>query len=262
MFYKGFFAFIKNAKLLIEQWYYVLCIIIVVLLMTKENLKNKAIQLRKSGKSYSEILTDIPVAKSTLSLWLRSVNLSKKQKQTLTLKKLQACWRGGEVKKRKRIERSNEIIKQAKNDVGEVSDRDLWLAGIMLYWAEGSKEKEYSPGTGLIFGNSDVSMVRFYLQWLKKCLLISENRLVFEIYIHETHKDKIENVRQFWSEKTGLPLYLFKRVYFKKNKVNGNRKNKGIDYNGLLRITVRESSSLNRRVAGWIEGIKQQCGIV
>jgi len=44
----------------------------------------KAIELRKKGLSYSEILKCVPVAKSTLSLWLRSVGLSKKQRQRLT----------------------------------------------------------------------------------------------------------------------------------------------------------------------------------
>jgi len=42
--------------------------------------KEKAIKLRKRGFSYSEILREIPVAKSTLSLWLRSVGLAKKQR--------------------------------------------------------------------------------------------------------------------------------------------------------------------------------------
>ena len=230
--------------------------------MTKENLKNKAIKLRKDGKSYSEILKHIPVAKSTLSLWLRSVNLSKRQKQSLTLKKLQAAWRGGEAKKRDRIERSKKIIEQAKMEIDKITKRDLLLLGTMLYWAEGCKEKEYNPGTGTIFCNSDFLMIKLYLKWLKDCLFISEDRLVFEIYIHETHKDNIENVRHFWSEKTGFPVALFKKVCFKKNKINGNRKNKGLKYNGLLRITVRKSSILNRRIAGWVEGVCKQCGIV
>lgn len=51
-------------------------------------IKEKAINLRKRGFSYSEILEQIPVAKSTLSSWLHSIGLSKKQKQRLTEKKL------------------------------------------------------------------------------------------------------------------------------------------------------------------------------
>ena len=52
-------------------------------MLAKIEEKQKAIALRKRGYSYSEILAEVPVAKSTLSLWLRSVGLAKKQKQLL-----------------------------------------------------------------------------------------------------------------------------------------------------------------------------------
>ena len=230
--------------------------------MTKKNFKNTAIQLRKAGNSYSEILKNISVSKSTLSLWLRSVDLSKKQKQRITLKKLQAAWRGGEVKKRNRIEKSEKIIKQAKMEVKKITNKDLCLLGTMLYWAEGSKEKKYNPGTGVIFGNSDPLMIKIYLKWLKDCLLITEDRLTFEIYIHETYNCDIENLRNFWSKQTGFPINLFKRVYFKKNKISKNSKKRKVPYYGLLRVIVKRSSSLNRKIAGWIEGVCYQCGIV
>jgi transposase len=57
----------------------------------RKSLKRIAIQLRREGYSYSEILKKVPVAKSTLSLWLRSVNLTNSQKQKLTLKKLKSA---------------------------------------------------------------------------------------------------------------------------------------------------------------------------
>lgn len=52
----------------------------------KSKLKEKAVALRKEGKVYSEILKEVPVAKSTLSLWLRDVGLAKAQKQRITQK--------------------------------------------------------------------------------------------------------------------------------------------------------------------------------
>ena len=45
----------------------------------KVRSKEKAIKLRRRGYSYREIMREIPVAKSTLSEWLRSVGLSKHQ---------------------------------------------------------------------------------------------------------------------------------------------------------------------------------------
>jgi transposase len=65
--------------------------------------KEIAIELRRQGYSYSEILKRVPVAKSTLSLWLRSVGLAKQQKQRLTEKRLAALKRGWEACRKKRI---------------------------------------------------------------------------------------------------------------------------------------------------------------
>ncbi len=230
--------------------------------MTKENLKNKAIQLRKSGKSYSEILKNIPVAKSTLSLWLRSVNLTKRQEQKLTLKKLQACWRGGEVKKINRIQKSKEIIDQAAMEIGEMTGRDLWLAGIMLYWAEGSKQKETNVSVGVKFSNSDPKMLFFFIMWLKKFLKVSDNEIVFEIFIHESYKEKENDFISYWSKILNYPVSKFDRVYYKKHNIKTKRKNIGENYHGQLAIIVKKSTLLNRKIIGWIEGVSKQCGIV
>src|SRR3989338_516629 len=51
------------------------------------NLKEKAIRLRKKGLSYKEILQKIPVCKSTISLWVRDVVLTKEQHKRLWEKK-------------------------------------------------------------------------------------------------------------------------------------------------------------------------------
>lgn len=225
--------------------------------MTKENLKNKAIKLRKDGKSYSEILKYIPVAKSTLSLWLRSVNLSKRQKQNLTLKKLQAAWRGGEAKKRNRIERSKIIIDQAKMEIGKITDRDAWIAGLMLYWAEGSKQKETNISVPVKFSNSDPIMLSFFIMWLKKYLKVSDNELVFEMFIHENHKDKKNDFIHYWSKTLDYPVSKFDRIYYKKHILKTKRKNIEDNYHGQLAILVKRSTDLNRKIIGWIEGFNK-----
>ena len=225
--------------------------------MTKENFKNKAIKLRKDGKSYSEILKYIPVAKSTLSLWLRSVDLSKRQKQNLTLKKLQAAWRGGEAKKRNRIERSKIIIDQAKMEIGKITDRDDWIAGLMLYWAEGSKQKETNISVPVKFSNSDPVMLIFFIMWLKKYLKVSDNELVFEMFIHENHKEKKDDFINYWSKILGYPVSKFDRIYYKKHILKTKRKNVGDNYHGQLAVMVKRSTNLNRKIIGWIEGFNK-----
>ena len=53
-----------------------------ILPMIKKTVeKEYAIRLRKEGKTYSDILRIVQVAKSTLGLWLKEANLSKAENQ-------------------------------------------------------------------------------------------------------------------------------------------------------------------------------------
>lgn len=228
----------------------------------KAEFKNEAIFWRRKGLSYSEILKRVPVAKSTLSLWLRSIGLARRQKQRLTKRRLAAARRGGQAKKQQRLISREKIKQEAALDITEITGKDLWLIGIILYWAEGSKEKEHKPGSGVLFSNSDPLMIKMFLCWLKKCLLLEQERIILEIYLHENHKNDIEFIKKYWSDITGFPVGRFDRIYFKRHKPVTNRKNIGNNYRGLIRIRVTKSSELNRRIAGWIEGICKQCGVV
>lgn len=218
--------------------------------------REKAICLRKEGKTYSEILNAIPVAKSTLALWLKEVKLSKPQKQKFTNAKRLAALRGGQAKKKQRIEKQSKIILEAKSEIKNLSERELFLIGVALYWAEGSKEKEYQPGSGFQFSNMDPKMIQFFLFWLQKVCKIDRNMIIFNIFLHESHKARMAEVKKFWSKITGFPLDNFSTVYWKRNKLKKtNRKNTEEKYYGVLKIKVKKSSDLVRKVAGWSEGI-------
>ena len=105
--------------------------------------KEKAIALRRQGKTYSEILAEVPVCKSTISLWLHSVNLAKHQKQRITQKRTDARLRAIATKRQQRIDRTTAIVDKAKIEIGAVTQRELWLLGTALYWAEGAKQNEW-----------------------------------------------------------------------------------------------------------------------
>ncbi|TSC83294.1 MAG: hypothetical protein G01um101419_48 [Parcubacteria group bacterium Gr01-1014_19] len=215
--------------------------------------------MRREGFSYSEILKKIPVAKSTLSLWLRSVTLTTRQQQKLTNKKLIAIQKGGQARHNQRLALMSRIEQETKQDVKSLDNKHLWLAGVMLYWAEGSKEKKHNIGQPLCFNNSDPRMIKFFVKWLIEIIEVDPNDIKFSIYIHKDADAK--KALSFWSktlscDKSTIP------VYFKKPKHKTNRRNTGEGYNGLLRVGVRKSSTLNRRVAAWISHICNYCGIV
>ena len=79
--------------------------------------------------------------------------------------------------------------------------------------------------------------------------------IVFNIFLHDTHKGRVREVKKYWSNVTHFPFKSFSSVYWKKNDIKTNRKNTGQKYYGVLKIKVKKSSSLVRKVAGWSEGI-------
>ena len=230
--------------------------------MKKPLEKQRAIDLRKQGLSYSEILQSIDVSKSTLSLWLRSVGLAKRHRQRLTEKKLASIKRGLEKWHKIRVDFTANLKEKAKSEIRSISERELWLIGIALYWAEGSKERIASVGHPTIFSNSDPLMIKIFLKWLREIVKITEEEIVYEIYIHENSKNNLVNVRNFWAKVANIGLEKLNKIYFKKNKLSNNRKRSFDNYFGLMRVRVRRSSTLNRTIAGWVEGIVENCGVV
>lgn len=223
--------------------------------MVHKPFKVKAIELRKQGFSYREILKQVPVAKSTLALWLQSVHLSIPQKQALTQKKLNAARRGAETKRRQRLSSTENLITKARQQIGKLSAREKLLVGAALYWAEGAKQRPSSISAGVNFNNSDPLMLRFFKDWLLESVGINQSDLKFEIYLHDSQKHRLPEVKKYWAQTLGEPLENLATVYFKKNVIKRNRKNTENGYYGLVRVRVRSSSTLNRTIAGWVEGI-------
>ena len=81
------------------------------------DLKYKAIKLRKKGLSYKEIQKQVPVAKSTLSYWLKTVLLKKEYRDRLYTKKVHALSLGSQSQKERRARDIDKIVFNAKKAI-------------------------------------------------------------------------------------------------------------------------------------------------
>lgn len=224
--------------------------------MSKLPQKNLAIQLRKKGLSYSEILKDIPVAKATLSVWFKEVGLSAPQKQRLTHKRIAAALRGSLSRKRYRIELTEQIKNEAIKEVGKLNKKFFWLIGAALYWAEGAKQKEHNVAARTVFSNSDPLMIKFFYQWLIDICGIKRDKMYLEIYLHSGCD--VTSIKAFWSRFLKINVENLNKIRYKPNKFKNYRKNTGEDYHGVVRIVVRRSTNLNRKIMGWVDGVYKQ----
>lgn len=224
--------------------------------MIKQQEKKEAIKLRKQGLSYNEILREVAVSKSTLSVWLKDIGLAKAHTQRLTEKRRMAQQKAQQACRSIRINREANIIQSAEEEIGNLSQREFWLIGSVLYWAEGSKQKPNLVSQKVSFNNSDPKMILLFDKWLKKFCERDAESITYSIYIHTT--GDVDKARKFWSELLKTPI---EKVYFKKGSATTNRKNTGDSYYGLLRIEARRSTDLNRKIKGWNLGITKALGI-
>ena len=224
----------------------------------KRSERVKALALRQRGVTYRSIMEHLAISKSTLWKWLKAEGLVETHPQRLTELKRLAQQKGAALVKARRLERTKRILESAKADIGTLSQRDLWLVGAALYWAEGSKQKATNVSGGVVFSNSDSLAIRLFVDWLNRICHVSSEQLIFDIYLHETAD--AESARAFWVSQLGLSATTAINLYWKRHSLRTSRHNTGDSYHGLMRVKVRRSTALNRTIAGWVQGIGDGLG--
>jgi len=207
--------------------------------------KIKAFDLRKKGKSYSEIRNIVRVSKSTLSNWLKDIELSKQHKSRLS--RLQATgYIGAKKNQSNALLHHKKIRESAEKEAFKLAENSFFVAGLMLYWAEGSKN-----AGSVQFSNSDPEMIRIMMRWFRQFCAVSEYKFKIGLFIHSLHNS--ENCLGFWRRITSVPLAQFYKPYIKPS-IFSNRKNKL--YEGTCRIIIHNRDLLSK-IIGWKNGVKK-----
>ena len=215
----------------------------------KLELKLKARNLRKRGLSIKKIQRKLKVSRSSVSLWVRDVKLTKKQLEKLYLNKKTGNLKGSIIaamnKIKKREEITQRLMREGTKEIGKLSKRDKFIAGIAMYFAEGSK----TDGS-INFSNSDPLAIKFMVNWFREVCDVPEEKFRCSLYIHDNLDEK--KAKKYWSKLTEIPLSQFRKSYIVKNNPHRLRKVKHIY--GVLRITT-SNINLHRKIMGWINGI-------
>ncbi|MFJ8852157.1 hypothetical protein [Streptomyces sp. NPDC102437] len=216
----------------------------------KDDLREKARELRGQGMTYDQIQVELGCSKSSISLWVRDLP---KPEPRYTDVERHALMNAGLSRLRATQNEDRLRVKaHAQEAVGQLSDRELFLAGVTLYWAEGSKDKTYSRRESLQFINSDPNVIALYLRWLD-LLEVPRERMRFRVSIHES--GDVAEAEQFWADLAGVPASTLQRATLKKHNPKTTRRNTTETYRGCLIIYATKSADLYRRVEGTWYGI-------
>jgi hypothetical protein len=155
--------------------------------------------LRAEGRTLGEIADELGVAKSSVSLWVRDVEFEPRPRQRARRRQPNALQR----RKTEEIER---LMREGRERIGELSERDLLIAGTALYAGDGSK-----TDGDVRFANNDPDLVRLFCSWLRHFFDIDESRLRVQLYLHR-HLD-LDSAVDHWSAVTGIPRSQFIKPY-------------------------------------------------
>lgn len=221
-------------------------------MQAKVQYRNKAENLRRKGLSYRQIRKIVPVSKSSLSNWLRSIELTTAQKIILDELNTEGQKKAAQARHQQRLD-GTEILKQeVDKELPHLLKNSFFTAGLALYWAEGCKQKPWNVSAQVRFSNSDPRTILLMMNWLKTFADINKEDITYWLHIHTSaNADKARNE---WSKFLDVPVEKFKTTYKKHVVV---RRHKHNDYKGLIQFRVAKSALLNRRIGLWTKGLAQ-----
>ena len=214
----------------------------------KADLQRQARILRKEGYSYSEIAKKLNVTKSSVSLWCRDVVISQEAKERLFQLSLAGRKKGRETWADMRRAQKKEFLDllaiETKRDIGKLTKRDRFIAGLMLYSGEGDKTQER-----IGMSNTNPKILEFMMNWWEEFLGLDRTRFYAHLYLHVGLSEP--RAKEFWAKALRIKKEQIKYVY---RPVPHVSRKKNIHVFGVCSVRIH-NIVLHRKLMGWIRAV-------
>lgn len=195
---------------------------------------NTARKLRSKGKTYTEIkkALNLPIPKSTLVSWFRSVilpmNYVKKVRQLNLRHLMKARLINFQKNKERRIYQLEKYQLNNRDLVNNLKDKNVAKVALAMLWlGEGSKKRGVFR-----LGSSDPRIIKLFLWGIKKCFQFHMTKVRCTLQCRADQN--IEALEKYWMDITGVPKNLFYKARIDPRTV-GKATMKS-EYKGVLRI--------------------------
>jgi hypothetical protein len=141
------------------------------------------------------IAAQLGVSLSSVSLWVRDIELDpahRERNRRQEYAKRATTW--SDTNRAKRL-----AYQQHGREMARRHD-PLHQAGCMLYWAEGSKDRN-----AICFANSDLGMVRFFVRFLRTCFGVSADELTLRLNVYTGNGLTLAEIERRWLTELELP---------------------------------------------------------
>ncbi len=208
--------------------------------------KQKAIAMRRRGKSYRYISAKLLISKGTLSEWFKKFKWSKNIKTRLskeaekdTLKRSAQFVANNQ--KRWHAWRESHCL-EAMEEFEKIKNNQLFIAGTMLYWAEGDNGEKSSI---VRLTNTDPRMIRTFIYFAIRFCKVRRESIRVGLILYPDLNETV--CKSFWSKQVDVPLEQFYKVQF----IKGHHPTKRLD-NGICSVIVG-GRGLKEKIRTWID---------
>lgn len=155
--------------------------------------------MRARNLTLQAIATELGVAKSSVSLWVRDVPFTPSKRRTGPQRRPHPAHEA-------KLAQIAAMNAEGLERIGTLSDAAFLAAGVALYAGEGAKRDG-----AVKFANIDPAMIRFFCAWFRRFFDVDEARLRARVYLHQGLD--LDAAQRLWSSVTGIPLSQFRAPY-------------------------------------------------
>jgi transposase len=170
-----------------------------MLSIMKTEERRRARELRAEGWSVKEIERSLGVSRSSVSLWVRDVALTESQRRILELRSKAGPLIAAERKAAAARERRRAYQDDGRRLVHELGGS--YVAGCMLYWAEGDKSRN-----SVRISNADPDLLACFSTFLRNHFNVPAERMTLYCNLFADHLPRQQEIEQYWLDRLGLPL--------------------------------------------------------
>ena len=188
---------------------------------------------RELGLPVKEIARRVGVSASSVSLWVRDVPLTSEQEAALDARNpVRSGQRTGAMNNSRRRRDERRAAQEHGRTLARGRDPGF-VAGCMLYWAEGAKHRNVATLT-----NSDADLLSNFLEFLRHAFEVPDQKIAFSVNCFLGNGLSLDEIERWWLARLALPRGCLRKAAVNRPSSASQRKRGHVLPYGTGRVTV------------------------
>lgn len=187
------------------------------------------------GLPVKEIARRVGVSVSSVSVWVRDVPLTAAQQAALDARNpVRSGQRNGTENSSRRRREERRSAQLHGRDLARRDDPGF-VAGCMLYWAEGAKNRN-----NVIICNADADLLATFRRFLRIHFAVPDEKLVFTANCFLGNGKTLDEIESWWLDRLDLPDTCLRKAVVNRASSASQRKRRTLVY-GTGRLVVHST---------------------